>query len=321
VPALNLPPIRPCDERTAARITFHCSITPSTFFYKLARPIAYDTRSPTVKMSSRLRPSAPAWYPDASNSNFSPPNQVAPARSTVQPSPEQSEQSAFVAPFVPRSDPSTASSMPQSSFFAQEPQQFVPSAFAPQPSFFAPEPQSFAPSSFAPQHYGPSSFEPESPPVVAPSSAPESQPSTPPLYVQEQPMGYYSDSGAFVYTGARYLYSPTPPNARLAPTPPNDHYSHMPPMQPNNQYSHFPPTPPFTDFQADGGPPGPVLFSSQGMMQYVPQQNQTGRRKKKNRKAKRGKGKGCKNKQHDVKRDEDNPGGGSGEASGSIACA
>jgi hypothetical protein len=135
-------------------------------------------------------------------------------------------------------------------------------------------------------------------------------------------MGYYSDNGAFVYTGARYLYSPTPPNARLAPTPPNDHYSHMPLTQPNNQYSHFPPTPLFTDFQAGGGPPGPVLFSSQGMMQYVPQQNQTGRRKKKkNKKAKRGKGKGCKNKQHDVKRDEDNPGGGSGEASGSIACA
>jgi hypothetical protein len=126
-------------------------------------------------------------------------------------------------------------------------------------------------------------------------------------------MGYYSDNGAFVYTGARYLYSPTPPN---------DHYSHMPLTQPNNQYSHFPPTPPFTDFQAGGGPPGPVLFSSQGMMQYVPQQNQTGRRKKKkNKRAKRGKGKGCKNKQHDVKRDEDNPGGGSGEASRSIACA
>jgi hypothetical protein len=248
------PPIRSCHERTATHIAFTAPRLLQNFFCRLVRLISYDTQPPVANMPSTLRPNAPAWLPSASSYEFTPPNDVAPANFAPQP---------FATSFVPESN----------SF---------PRPFVPEPSqplvykFYAPESPPFDSQSFVP----------ESPPYM---SDPFSQSSTPPLYVHEQPLGFYSRAGIFVHTGVQYFYSHTPPH--------------------NNYPAHLPPTPPNMDWQWAVGGAG----ASQGWVPNAQHMTQWGgeteKTKKKKKKAKRGKGKGWKNKKSDVKTGEEQNGG------------
>jgi hypothetical protein len=133
-------------------------------------------------------------------------------------------------------------------------------------------------------------------------SDPLGQPSTPHVYVHEQPLGFYSRAGFFVHTGVQYFYSHTPYN---------------------NYPAHMPPTPPNMDWQWAVGSAGASQGwapNAQHMMQWGGETEKTKKKKKKKKKkkAKRAKGKGWKNKKSEVKIGEEQNGG---NEMGGTACA